>query len=41
MIAVSEQLTHDPTALSWSPNGNLIVVGDRNGSIVLLDANNL
>ena len=41
MIAVSEQLTHDPTALSWSPDGSLIAVGDRNGSCLLLDATNL
>lgn len=41
MIAVSEQLTHDPTAVSWSPDGSLIVIGDRNGSCLLLDANDL
>ena len=40
-VAISEQLTHDPTALTWSPDGSLIAVGDRNGSCLLLDANDL
>ena len=41
MLAVSEQLTHDPTALDWSPDGSLIAVGDRNGTCRILDANTL
>ena len=41
MVAVSAQLTHDPTALDWSSDGKLIAVGDRNGTCLLLDANTL
>lgn len=41
MEAVSAQLTHDPTAIDWSPDGTLIAVGDRNGTCLLLDANTL
>jgi len=41
MEAISAQLTHDPTALDWSPNGEFIAVGDRNGTCLLLDANTL
>ena len=40
-LAISAQLNHDPTALDWSPDGNLLAVGDRNGSCLLLDANTL
>lgn len=40
---MSAQLTHDPTALDWSKDeeGRLIVAGDRNGTIILLDATTL
>lgn len=41
MLAVSAQLTHDPTALDWSPDGSLIAVGDRNGFCMILDATTL
>jgi hypothetical protein len=32
MIAVSEKLNFDPTALDWSHDGQFIAVGDRNGT---------
>ena len=38
MLAVSEALTHDPTALDWSKDGKYLAVGDRNGTCLLLDA---
>ena len=41
MSCVSAQLTHDPTALDWSPDGSLIAVGDRNGTALILGADNL
>ena len=41
MVAVSDQLSHDPTALDWSPNGKFIVLGDRNGVMKSLDATTL
>lgn len=41
MEAVSAQLTHDPTALDWNSAGDLIAVGDRNGTCLLLDATTL
>lgn len=34
-------MTHDPTALDWNSAGDLIAVGDRNGTCTLLDANTL
>lgn len=41
MLAVSQQLTFDPTALDWSPNGKFLVAGDRNGSAQTFDAQTL
>ena len=41
MIAVSEQFTHDPTAMDWSRDGTFIAIGDRNGEVKVLDANTL
>ena len=41
MIAASEQFTHDLTAVDWSSNGAFIVVGDRNGTIHLVDPTTL
>jgi WD40 repeat protein len=41
MIACSEQLAFDPTALDWSPDGKFIAVGDRNGSAKILNAEDL
>lgn len=41
MVKCSEQFDHDPTALDWSSDGKYIVLGDRNGTAKLLDANTL
>jgi WD40 repeat protein len=41
MVAISEQLAKDPTALDWSSNGKFIVAGNRAGSCQILDANTL
>ena len=41
MEAISEQLTHDPTAIDWNSTGDLIAVGDRNGTCLILDATTL
>ena len=34
-------MNHDPTALDWNTAGDLIAVGDRNGTCLLLDATTL
>ena len=41
MLACSEQLTHDPTAVDWSRDGSFLAVGDRNGEVKILDATSL
>jgi microtubule-associated protein-like 6 len=37
-MEVSQQFQNDVTALSWSPNGQFIAVGDRLGYCIVLDA---
>ena len=39
--ACSDQFTHDPTAIDWSSDGTFLAVGDRNGEVKVLNANNL
>ena len=41
MISISEQFTHDPTAIDWSSDGTFLAIGDRNGDVKVLDANSL
>ena len=37
MIAASAELESDPTALSWSPDGRFIAVGDRAGICTIVN----
>jgi WD40 repeat protein len=41
MLGMSEQFEYDVTALSWSPNGKFIAVGDRGGQCIMMDAETL
>lgn len=41
MVAISQKLTHDATAMDWSQDGTFIVIGDRNGVAHLMDAEKL
>jgi echinoderm microtubule-associated protein-like 6 len=37
MVRASPPFEHDLTAVDWSSDGNFLVVGDRNGSIHLVN----
>lgn len=41
MVAVSQQLPFDATAVDWSSCGKFLAVGDRNGDCTIMDAKNL
>jgi len=41
MVAVSQQLPSDPTAVDWSGCGKFLAIGDRNGDCTIMDAKTL